>query len=105
MSRTVAILGATGVVRRTTVRVLESRSFPLDELRLLASERSASVSIPFRGRDVAVRPVSADAFAGVELALFATSVELSREWAPIATAAGARVVDYSSAFRRSEARR
>src|SRR5262245_42115656 len=99
MSRTVAILGATGVVGRTTVRVLESRSFPLDELRLLASERSASLSIPFRGRDVAVRPVSAEAFAGVELALFATSAELSRQWAPIATAAGARVVDNSSAFR------
>src|SRR5262249_25388818 len=99
MSRTVAILGATGLVGRTTIRILESRGFPLDELRLLASERSADRPIPFRGRDVAVRAVSADAFAGVELALLATSAELSRQWAPVAAAAGARVVDSSTAFR------
>ena len=99
MSRAVAILGATGLVGRTTLRILEERGFPLDELRLLASERSADRAMRFRGRDVVVRPVSPDAFAGVDLALFATSAELSRQWAPIATAAGARVVDYSSAFR------
>jgi aspartate-semialdehyde dehydrogenase len=99
MSRAVAVLGATGLVGRTTVQILESRAFPLDELRLLASERSADRAIPFRGRDVSVRPVSAEAFAGVELALFATSAELSQQWAPVATAAGARVVDNSSAFR------
>jgi len=99
MSRAVAVLGATGLVGRTMVGILESRGFPLDELRLLASERSADRAIRFRGRDVAVRPVAPDAFAGVELALFATSAELSRQWAPVATAAGARVVDNSSAFR------
>jgi aspartate-semialdehyde dehydrogenase len=99
MSRAVAVLGATGLVGRTTLRILESRAFPLDELRLLASERSADRAVPFRGRDLLVRPVSAEAFAGVELALFATSAELSQQWAPVATAAGARVVDYSSAFR------
>ena len=99
MSRAVAILGATGLVGRTTLRILEERAFPLDELRLLASDRSADRTMSFRGRDVAVRAVAADSFAGVDLALFATSVELSRQWAPVATAAGARVVDYSSAFR------
>lgn len=99
MSRAVAILGATGLVGGTTVKILESRGFPLDELRLLASERSAHRTIPFRGREVAVRPVADDAFAGVDLALFATSAELSRQWAPVANAAGARVVDNSSAFR------
>jgi aspartate-semialdehyde dehydrogenase len=99
MSRTVAVLGATGLVGRTTVRVLESRAFPLGELRLLASERSAALTVPFRGQSVAVRPVSERAFDGVDLALFATSAELSRQWAPVANAAGARVVDYSSAFR------
>jgi len=97
--RTVAILGATGLVGRTTLRVLESRSFPLDELRLLASERSAARTLPFRGAELPVGAVHEQAFAGVELALFATSVELSRRWAPVATAAGARVIDYSSAFR------
>jgi len=99
LSRAVAILGATGLVGRTTLRILEERRFPLDELRLLASERSADRAMSFRGRDVAVRPVTVEAFAGVELALFATSAELSRQWAPIATAAGAHVVDNSSAFR------
>ena len=99
MSRTVAILGATGLAGRTTLRILEERGFPLDELRLLASERSADRTFAFRGREVPVRPVSPEAFAGVELALFCTAAELSKQWAPIATAAGARVIDYSSAFR------
>src|SRR5262249_35548864 len=99
MSRTVAILGATGLVGRTTMRVLESRAFPLDELRLLARERSAARTRPFRGTELPVAAVHEQAFAGVELALFAPSAELSRRWAPVATAAGACVVDYSSAFR------
>ncbi len=99
MSRTVAILGATGMVGRTTLAILEERAFPLDELRLLASERSASRTLRFRGRDLPVQAVSAQAFVGVSLALFATSAELSRQWAPVARAAGARVVDNSSAYR------
>lgn len=99
MSRRVAILGATGLVGRTMVRLLEERSFPLDELRLLASERSTAISLRFRGEDLPVRAASEAAFAGVELALLATSAELSRQWAPIAVAAGARVVDNSSAYR------
>jgi aspartate-semialdehyde dehydrogenase len=99
VSRTVAVLGATGLVGRTTLRILEERRFALDELRPLASERSASKSVTFRGAEIPVRPVSAEAFAGVSLALFATSAELSREWAPAARAAGAVVVDNSSAFR------
>jgi aspartate-semialdehyde dehydrogenase len=99
MTRTVAILGATGLVGRTTLGILEQRRFALDELRLLACERSAARTLEFRGRELAVQPVSEAAFAGVSLALFATSAELSRQWAPVARAAGARVVDYSSAYR------
>jgi aspartate-semialdehyde dehydrogenase len=99
VTRTVAILGATGLVGRTLLGILEERAFALDELRLLASDRSHARSLRFRGRDVAVQPVSEAAFAGVSLALFATAAELSREWAPVARAAGARVVDCSSAFR------
>ena len=79
--------------------ILEERSFPLDELRLLASDRSGARGMRFRGADVPVQPVTAAAFAGVSLALFATSAELSRQWAPVARASGARVVDNSSAFR------
>jgi aspartate-semialdehyde dehydrogenase len=99
VSRTVAILGATGLVGRTMREVLEQRAFPLDELRLLASERSASRTLRFRGADVAVRAVGPASFDGVSVALFATSAELSRQWAPVAQRAGARVVDSSSAFR------
>ena len=99
MSRTVAILGATGLVGRTTLAILEQRAFPLDDVRLLASDRSASRMLRFRGRDVQVQAVSERAFDGTWLALFATSAELSRQWAPVARAAGAIVVDYSSAFR------
>jgi aspartate-semialdehyde dehydrogenase len=99
VTRTVAVLGATGLVGRTTLAILEQRAFPLDELRPLASERSAARTLRFRGVDVPVQAVSESAFAGVNLALFATSAELSRQWAPVARAAGAAVVDSSSAFR------
>ncbi len=99
MSRTVAILGATGLVGRTLLAILEERGFPLDELRLLASERSVARTLRFRGADVAVQAVTPATFTGVDIALFATSADRSREWAPIAQAAGACVVDNSSAFR------
>jgi aspartate-semialdehyde dehydrogenase len=99
VSRSVAILGATGLVGRTMLSILEERAFPLDELRLLASDRSGARTMRFRDQDVPVQPASEAAFAGVSLALFATSAELSQQWAPVARAAGARVVDNSSAFR------
>jgi aspartate-semialdehyde dehydrogenase len=99
VSRTVAILGATGVVGRTTLAILEQRAFPLDDVRLLASDRSTSRTFRFRGRDIPVQAVAEGAFDGVWLALFATSAELSRRWVPVARRAGAIVVDYSSAFR------
>lgn len=99
MSRTVAILGATGLVGRTTLAILEERAFPFDAVRLLASDRSAARTMRVRGEDVPVQAVSERAFDGVWLALFATSAELSKQWAPVARAAGAIVVDYSSAFR------
>ncbi len=81
------------------LQILEQRAFPLDDLRLLASERSADRIVRFRDRDYTVQPVSEHAFDGVDIALFATSAELSRQWAPVAQAAGACVVDNSSAFR------
>ena len=102
MSRTVAILGATGLVGRTTLALLEQRAFPLARLRLLASDRARDRTMRFRGSDVPVEAVGPEAFAGVDLALFATSAELSRRWAPPARAAGAVVIDNSSAFRQQE---
>ena len=95
----VAILGATGMVGSTLLRVLEERAFPLDELRLLASERSAGTVIPYAGRDITVQAVGPRSFDGIDIAIFSAGATRSREWAPVAIAAGAVVVDNSSAFR------
>jgi len=103
MNPRVAVLGATGLVGRTTLRILEERRFELSELRPLASERSADRTLPFAGDELAVRPVSDEAFAGIDLAIFACANDVSRRWAPVARAAGARVVDNSSAFRYDDA--
>jgi aspartate-semialdehyde dehydrogenase len=81
------------------LRVLEERQFPVDELVLLASERSAGEALPFRGRDWTVQAVNAQAFAGVDIALFSAGASRSREWGPVAAEAGAVVIDNSSAWR------
>lgn len=99
MSRRVAVLGATGLVGRTVLRILEERRFPLDDLRLLASERAAGRTVDAFGRAWPVEPVSERGFDGVDVALFAVKNPISERWAPVARAAGARVVDNSSAFR------
>ena len=99
MSRTVAILGASGLVGRTTLAILEERAFPVDRVRLLASPRQAGRTLAFRGAQVPVEPVTAEAFRGAEIALFAVKNVLSLQWAPIAQEAGACVIDNSSAYR------
>jgi aspartate-semialdehyde dehydrogenase len=99
MSLRVGILGATGLVGGTMLALLEERGFPVDELRLLASGRSEARALRFRGREIAVVPVAAEAFAGLEVVLSAVSNPLAEEWVPVARAAGAVVVDNSSAFR------
>jgi aspartate-semialdehyde dehydrogenase len=99
MSLRLGILGATGLVGRTMLAVLDERGVPVDELRLLASEQSGDRSLRFRGREVAVLPVSAEAFAGLEVVLSAVSNPLAEKWVPVARAAGVVVVDNSSAFR------
>jgi aspartate-semialdehyde dehydrogenase len=97
-----AILGATGAVGSTLLRVLEERSFPLDELRLLASARSAGEQRHYAGRDLTVQAVGPGSFDGIDIAIFSAGATRSREWAPEAVAAGAVVVDNSSAFRMDE---
>ena len=89
---TVAIAGATGVVGGTVRGILEERGFPVGELRLLASERSQGRKLAFRGEDVTVQTLTAEAFAGVDLAFFAAGGSVSTEFVPKAVAAGA-VVD------------
>jgi aspartate-semialdehyde dehydrogenase len=81
------------------LKVLEERRFPADELVLLASERSAGQSLRSFGRDWPVQAVNADAFQGCDVALFSAGASRSREWAPVAAAAGAIVIDNSSAWR------
>lgn len=95
----VAILGATGLVGRTMLSLLEERGFGGDDPVLLASERSESRMMTFRGRPLPVRAVTAEGFAGVQYALFGSANAVSQQWAPIARQAGAAVVDNSSAFR------
>lgn len=95
----IAIVGATGLVGRTMIRVLEERETPLSSLTLLASGRSAGMVIPFRGKDLVVKELKPDSFNGIDVALFSAGGALSKEYAPIAAAAGCTVIDNSSAWR------
>jgi aspartate-semialdehyde dehydrogenase len=95
----VAIIGATGAVGRELLGVLERRRFPLAELRLYASPRSAGTALQFRGQDIDVAALSEESFAGVNLALFSAGSKTARDYAPVAVRNGAMVIDNSSAFR------
>jgi len=97
--RAVAIVGATGAVGQDFLHVLAARNFPLASLRLLASPRSAGQRLAFRGEPLPVEPLGPDSFRGIDVALFSAGGSVSREWGPQAVAAGAVVVDNSSAFR------
>ncbi|GGF35390.1 aspartate-semialdehyde dehydrogenase [Aliidongia dinghuensis] len=98
----VAIVGATGAVGVEFLQLLEERNFPLAELRLLASPRSAGKKMGFKGTEITVEALTAEAFRGVDIALFSAGGAISREFAPAAVRAGAVVVDNSSAFRMDE---
>jgi aspartate-semialdehyde dehydrogenase len=98
-SLTVAVVGATGVVGQTMVRVLQERRFPFGELRLLASGRSAGNHGGDRRPDHVVREAVGDAFDGVDIALFSAGASVSRTLAPLAVRRGATVIDNSSAWR------
>jgi aspartate-semialdehyde dehydrogenase len=99
MSLVVAVVGATGAVGREMLRVLEQRRFPVKRLVPLASKRSAGTKMPFAGGEVSVLELTPSAFQGVQIALFSAGSSVSREFGPIAAAAGAVVVDNSSAWR------
>jgi aspartate-semialdehyde dehydrogenase len=96
---TIAVVGATGVVGRTMVQGLGVRGFPMGELRLLASGRSAGRTVQVEGRTIEIQEAVADAFDGVDIALFSAGAEISRDLAPQAAARGATVIDNSSAWR------
>ena len=96
---TVAIVGATGVVGRTMSQVLSERHFPVGELRLLASGRSAGSTVSSDGRTLTVGEATPEAFDGVDIALFSAGTDVSRELAPAAASRGATVIDNSNAWR------
>lgn len=100
---TVAIAGATGAVGAEFLRILAERDFPVGELRLLASPRSAGKTLTFRDHDIGVEALTAQSFAGTDLALFSAGSGTAREYAPAAVRQGAIVVDNSSAFRMNPA--
>ena len=95
----VAVVGATGAVGRAMLRILEQRHFPVRELRAMASARSAGTVLPTAWGDVTVEDLATADPSGVDIALFSAGGARSREFAPRFAAAGAVVVDNSSAFR------
>ena len=95
----VAIVGATGAVGVEMLRCLEERNFPVGQLTLLASARSAGKKMTFKGQEISIQELTPNAFAGVDIALFSAGGGISRDFAPHAVKAGAVVVDNSSAFR------
>jgi len=95
----VAVLGATGAVGQELLALLAERQFPVGRLTLLASPRSAGQTLSWNGQTLTVEPVSPEAFAGVDVVLASAGGSVSKQWAPVAAAAGAVVIDNSSAFR------
>ena len=95
----VAILGATGAVGQELLQLLEERRFPVAELIPLASPRSAGQTLRWQDQDLTIGAVDAAAFDGVDLVLASAGGSASKQWAPVAAAAGAVVIDNSSAFR------
>ena len=94
-----AVLGATGAVGQELLALLAERRFPVGRLTLLASPRSAGQTLEWNGQSLTIEPVSAGAFAGVDVVLASAGGSVSKQWAPVAAAAGAVVIDNSSAFR------
>ncbi len=99
MSCVIAVVGATGVVGREMLRTLEQRRFDARKVLALASPRSAGQRVPFRGGELEVGVANAEAFEGVDIALFSAGASASRALAPLAAARGAVVIDNSSAWR------
>jgi aspartate-semialdehyde dehydrogenase len=95
----IAIVGATGAVGKELLRILEQRRFPVAELRLLASPRSAGRRLAFAGEQLPVEALSETALDGVDLALFSAGSGTARRWGPQAVRAGAVVIDNSLTFR------
>ena len=95
----VAVVGATGAVGQEMINILEERGFPVANLSLYASERSAGKKLGFQDKEIQVKKLTTDSFKGIDIALFSAGASRSLEFAPIAAKAGSVVIDNSSAFR------
>ena len=94
-----AVVGATGMVGKEFIKILQERHFPVEELRLFASQRSAGETILFGGKNLIVSDLSPGCFKGVDVAFFSAGNPISKEWGPRAVEEGTFVIDNSSAFR------
>jgi aspartate-semialdehyde dehydrogenase len=94
-----AVVGATGAVGNEMVKTLEARSFPIEKLRLFASERSEGKRMEFRDMMIPVETLNDNSFNGIDIALFSAGAERSKAWAPVAARSGCVVVDNSSQWR------
>jgi aspartate-semialdehyde dehydrogenase len=95
----VAIVGATGMVGQEFIKILEQRSFPIESIDMLASDRSAGKKLFFAHQEYEVKETTPESFKGIDIALFSAGADISKYFSPIAAQSGAVVVDNSSAFR------
>jgi aspartate-semialdehyde dehydrogenase len=95
----IAIVGATGAVGNEMIETLEQRDFPVKNIRLLASERSAGTSLSYKGHEIKVEVLNENSFEGIEIGLFSAGGSVSQKFAPIAAQRGCVVIDNTSAFR------
>ncbi|MCP3676280.1 MAG: aspartate-semialdehyde dehydrogenase [Deltaproteobacteria bacterium] len=95
----IAVVGATGVVGKEILAILEERKFPVGKIRLLASERSAGSFLEFRGKEERVHLLEEESFEGIDIGLFSPGASVSKVYAPIAAEAGCVVIDNTSYFR------
>src|SRR4030042_3365754 len=95
----VAVVGATGAVGNEMLSILEERDFPVNNLKLLASQRGAGTRMEFKGKSYTVEVLDENSFKGMEIGLFSAGGSVSEKFAPIAGRAGCVVIDNTSAFR------
>jgi aspartate-semialdehyde dehydrogenase len=98
----VAVVGATGLVGRKMIEVLEERRFPVGDLHPLASRNSIGKSVWFKGSNIPVQELTRECFKGIDIALFSAGASVSREFADASVNAGTLMIDNSSAFRMTE---
>ncbi|CAM3360076.1 aspartate-semialdehyde dehydrogenase [Marinicrinis lubricantis] len=95
----VAVVGATGAVGQNIIKLLEERNFPINELKLLSSARSAGKAVPFKRSEITVQEAMPQSFEGIDIALFSAGGEVSKTLVPHAVQSGAIVIDNTNAFR------